>query len=152
MKIIAIDISLSEKNKKKCGVCVYDEEEKKITDVFSLFYVSIQNILQGDFFCFEKKTFQRKEVTVVFEDSNLLKANWHGHTARGGVGKNKAACIIFKQWLDLHEIKNKQIPPNGYSQFFRNKNDCKTLTGIEEKNADVRSAIAMIYKNHVVRV
>ena len=135
--ILAVDISVSENNVKKCGCCLYDDLSCKITNWFSIDLVPlIYKIVENKW-------------EVIFEDSNLVKSNWHGRAGAQNVGKNKSACVIFKQFLEYHNIKHKNIPPNGYSQFFKDKEFFKKLTDIEKvPNSDVRAAIAIIYKNY----
>lgn len=145
--IITVDISLSENKSKKCGLCIYDNTINydssywKNVKLESIAFCELLQKITNDFFDVSKTFF-------VFEDSNLTKGNWHGSTARGGVGKNKATCIIFRQWLDLHDCHYIAIPPVGYSQFFKDKDFFKKITGFEKvPNADVRASAAMLYLN-----
>lgn len=159
MKIIAIDISISANDSKKCGICIYNDIVNKIETYYSMSYEDLlkytANNLIRSISKLEKNNIKLiypddGKTLIIFEDSNLSKSNWHGCSGMGNVGKNKAACMIFHKWLELHKITYQQLPPNGYSQLFKNRKFCKEITGIDEKNADVRSAIAMIYKNYEV--
>jgi hypothetical protein len=139
--ILAVDISVSENNVKKCGCCLYDNSRFRIIEWFPIDLVQlIYKIIEN-----------KENWDIVYEDSNLLKSNWHGRSGAQNVGKNKSACVIFKQFLEYHKIKYKNIPPNGYSQFFKDKDFFKQVTGINKvPNSDVRAAIGIIYKNYKV--
>lgn len=124
-RIIAIDPGLN-----GCGVAVM--EEGKITHMRMLEVWQLFSLLSHEMAAF-----------VLIEDSNLG-GNWHGSTARGSVGKNKAVSTIILQFLKSNYFKYHAFPPAGYSQAFKDAKDFNAATGWKGKsNKDERAAAAM---------
>ncbi len=91
----------------------------------------------------------KDDVLFLVENSNLNKNNWHGHSARGGVGKNKAISQEIVNHCKRCGVKLIELPPTGYSkvyagvrrQFF--ETDTKWYGKSNEHN---RAACAMIMR------
>ena len=59
---------------------------------------------------------------IVVENSNLVKGNWHGKSARGNVGKNKAISQNITDYCKHLQVRLVELPPQGYSVTAKNIN------------------------------
>ena len=96
----------------KCGVTAINEEFKQAD--FASFAI-------WDVFNYLLSVSKNYQYLSVIENSNLLKGNWHGKSARGNVGKNKAVSKIIVDYCKAHELRYIEIKPNGYSIQAKNK-------------------------------
>jgi hypothetical protein len=103
MKAVSIDPGLT-----KSGVCFF--ESKNDILLHSLTLYELQGYL-----------LQHKDCHIFVENSNLIKGNWHGATARGGVGKNKAVCQLIIQFLQSQGFDYTEVKPNGFSVMAKRK-------------------------------
>lgn len=137
-KIIAIDPGT-----KMNGVCRY--ENGKFVGFISLKHYQLhQYILK-----YENHIF-------LIENSNLVKANWHGKTARARVGKNQQASQSIVDFCKDHGIVYEELKPDGYSMHYKNADNkyspfCQKLFLAEtgwtgQTNEHERAAAAMVLR------
>jgi len=80
------------------------------------------------------------------ENSNLDKANWHGATGRGNVGKNKGISQNIVAFIKSKGYKLTELKPNGYSKGFENQYLFREVTKFNKTtNKDARAAACMIW-------
>jgi hypothetical protein len=123
MKAVSIDPGLT-----KSGVCFF--ESKNDILLHSLTLYELQGYL-----------LQHKDCHIFVENSNLIKGNWHGATARGGVGKNKAVSKLIVEFLQAHSFEYTEIAPNGFSILGKYREPFESESGWSgESNKDERAA------------
>lgn len=132
--IVAIDPSVN-----LSGVCVYNLNTKEIEELSSKrIWEIFQDINLADL----------GSVYFFVENSNLVKGNWHGKTARGNVGKNKGISQNIVDYLREFKASFEELKPNGYSlKFASAKKFIDTTECTIRSNKDNRAAAAMIYYN-----
>lgn len=136
-KIISIDPSVN-----NSGICIFDIKQNKIQ--------SLDSKRLWDLFQLIKDADLTTTLFMV-ENSNLVKGNWHGNTARGNVGKNKGISQNIVDFLKEINAKFIELKPRGYSLAYKNSKDFKELTGCDiNSNKDNRAAAAMILNNRML--
>ena len=148
--IVGIDPSISSNNSKKTGICIYDQKEKK----FNIFDINaadmiIDQIKENTFFDLPKE-----ECLVLIENSNQSKRIRAGYNSKysarinQNAGKNLGVSELICKIFEAAKINFNSLPPNGYSKIFEDADFFKKILGFEKAyNKDVRSAVAIIYKN-----
>jgi hypothetical protein len=126
--IIGIDPSVN-----KSGVAVIENNVLTLCEAMHLW----------DLFDFIK---EHATATFYVENSNLDKANWHGATGRGNVGKNKGISQNIVNFIKENGYKLTELKPNGYSIRFYDKELFRKVTGFDKAtNKDARAAACMIW-------
>jgi hypothetical protein len=148
--IIGIDPSISSNNSKKTGICIYDQKEKK----FNIFDINAANMIIDQI---KEKTFfelPKEECLVLIENSNQSKRIRAGYNSKysarinQNAGKNLGVSELICKIFEAAKINFNSLPPNGYSKLFEDADFFKKILGLEKAyNKDVRSAVAIIYKN-----
>ena len=95
-------------------------------------------------------------VFVVIEDNNLNKIVFNRrkytkyNTGKNehytdaiiqNVGKNKAVCSLFCDFMDMQNIKYKRVKP---TQSKKSQEFVKKITGVDVKSQDARDALMLI--------
>ena len=109
MKFIGIDPGINASG-------VWDEDTLLTEKAYSLPLWGLFDMLRL------KRETKIEPFTIVVENSNLVKGNWHGKSARGNVGKNKGISQTIVAFLEAHNIPFVEIKPNGYSVMAKNIN------------------------------
>lgn len=148
--IVGIDPSISSNNSKKTGICIYDQKEKK----FNIFDINAANMIIDQI---KEKTFfdlPKEECLVLIENSNQSKRIRAGYNSKysarinQNAGKNLGVSELICKIFEAAKINFNSLPPNGYSKLFENADFFKQVFGFEKSyNKDVRSAVAIVYKN-----
>jgi hypothetical protein len=122
--IIGIDPGIT-----KSGVAIVEKE--KLLQVMYLHLWELFKFLE-----------QKKEnALIVFENSNLIKGNWHNASARGNVGKNKAVSQIIQDFLEKNKFNYIAIKPSGFSVMANHDKLFKSISKFQGKtNEHERSA------------
>jgi len=149
--IIGIDPSISSDNSKKTGVCIYDLLKKDFYKIFdcNAAQMVMKEIKENTIFDLPKD-----ECLVLIENSNESKRIRRGfnigQTAKmnQNAGKNLGVSEFLCQCFEFSHVNYNSIPPDGYSKLFENADFFKKELKLDKKyNKDVRSAVAIIYKN-----
>lgn len=139
--IIGIDPGLN-----GSGFAMYDLSDKK--------FVALEKLQIWEIFDYMR---ENPDDFYLIENSNLDKRNWHGKTARGGVGKNKAVSQLIVDYAKELNLHYKELLPNGYSKQYTDSKG--KFTNVHQKifikdtgwgktsNKDSRAACAMILNN-----
>lgn len=148
--IVGIDPSISSNNSKKTGICIYDQKEKK----FNIFDINaadmiVEQIKENTFFDLPKE-----DCLVLIENSNKSKRIRAGYNSKysarinQNAGKNLGVSELICKIFEAAKINFNSLPPNGYSKLFEDADFFKKILGLEKAhNKDVRSAVAIVYKN-----
>ena len=148
--IIGIDPSISSNDSKKTGICIYDQQLKK----FNIFDINaaemiVNQIKENTFFDLPKE-----ECLVLIENSNQSKRIRAGYNSKysarinQNAGKNLGVSELICKIFEAAKINFNSLPPNGYSKLFEDADFFKKILSFEKSyNKDVRSAVAIIYKN-----
>ena len=147
---VGIDPSISSNNSKKTGICIYDQQFKK----FNIFDINAANMIIDQI---KENTFfdlPKEECLVLIENSNQSKRIRAGYNSKysarinQNAGKNLGVSELICKIFEAAKINFNSLPPNGYSKLFENADFFKKILGFEKAyNKDVRSAVAIIYKN-----
>lgn len=90
------------------------------------------------------------------ENSNVEKSNWHGMSARGNVGKNKAISQEIVNHCRRVGVELVELRPRGYSKQFAGaggKRIFEQLTGWDgSSNEHNRAASAMVIGNSMLKL
>lgn len=144
MKIVAIDPGYN-----GSGMAVWEDGEFK----------DLRRIQLDDLYEF----FENEKVDYyLIEDSRLMRGNWHGHSARANVAKNKSTSKFIVDKAKKLGLPVRILKPAGYSLMYVDHEgkysdwhkrlflaDTKYL---KSTNKDSRAAAAMILENkHIVK-
>lgn len=94
-----------------------------------------------------------EDTTVLVENSNLVRGNWHGRTGRENVGKNKSIAQEIVDYCIATKLNLVELIPDGYSQTYAGKMG-KKLFEAETKwkgssNKDNRAAYSMAQRYYL---